>query len=105
MDTIQDYKILYSNLLLKYEKLKEEYELKINELKEHLKKYTAPSNMKKYYQNHKEEIKIKVAEYKNKTNYYENISPEKKKEYARQAYQNKKEKLKKMNELKENEPI
>ena len=30
MDTIQDYKILYSNLLLKYEKLKEEYELKIN---------------------------------------------------------------------------
>jgi hypothetical protein len=38
MDTIQDYKILYSNLLLKYEKLKEEYEFKINELKEHLKK-------------------------------------------------------------------
>ena len=53
MDTIQDYKILYSNLLLKYEKLKEEYELKINELKEHLKKYTAPSRNKKYYENQK----------------------------------------------------
>lgn len=36
MDTIQDYKILYSNLLLKYEELQKEYELKINELKEHL---------------------------------------------------------------------
>ena len=28
----------------------------LNQTKEHLKKYTAPSNMKKYYQNHKEEI-------------------------------------------------
>jgi len=37
MDTIQDYKILYSNLLLKYEELQ----------KEHLKKYTAPSRNKK----------------------------------------------------------
>jgi hypothetical protein len=53
MDTIQDYKILYSNLLLKYEELQKEYELKINELKEHLKKYTAPSRNKKYYENQK----------------------------------------------------
>jgi hypothetical protein len=61
--------------------------------------------MKKYYVNHKDEIKNKVKEYKNKTNYYENLSPEKKKEYAKQAYQNKKEKLKKINEIKENENI
>jgi hypothetical protein len=78
-------------------------EQELNETKEHLKKYTAPSNMKKYYVNHKDEIKNKVKEYKNKTNYYENLSPEKKKEYAKQAYQNKKEKLKKINEIKENE--
>jgi len=31
------------------EKIKSE----LQETKEHLKKYTAPSNMKKYYQNHK----------------------------------------------------
>ena len=97
-----------NKLLEKIKSMEEKIKLleeELTETKAHLKKYTAPSNMKKYYQNHKEEIKIKVAEYKNKTNYYENISPEKKKEYARQAYQNKKEKLKKMNELKENEPI
>jgi hypothetical protein len=80
-------------------------EQELNETKEHLKKYTAPSNMKKYYENHKDEIKNKVKEYKNKTNYYENLSLEKKKEYAKQAYQNKKEKLKKINEIKENENI
>jgi hypothetical protein len=49
-------------------------EQELNETKEHLKKYTAPSNMKKYYENHKDEIKNKVKEYKNKTNYYENLS-------------------------------
>ena len=67
MDTIQDYKILYSNLLLKYEELQNEYELKINELKEHLKKYTAPSRNKKYYENHRDEIIQKSKEYKEKT--------------------------------------
>jgi len=61
----------------------------------------ATSNMKKYYENHKNEIKNKVKEYKNKTNYYENLSLDKK-EYAKQSYQNKKEKLKKINEIKEN---
>ena len=44
-------------------------ENELNQTKEHLKKYTAPSNMKKYYENHKEEIKQKVKEYKEKTNY------------------------------------
>jgi len=91
-----------SNKLLEKIKILEQ---ELIETKEHLKKYTAPSNMKKYYVNHKDEIKNKVKEYKNKTNYYENLSPDKKKEYAKQAYQNKKEKLKKINEIKENENI
>lgn len=41
------------------EKLIEENKLlkeKINELTEHLKKYTAPKRNKKFYENHKEEI-------------------------------------------------
>jgi hypothetical protein len=62
--------------------LEEENEI----LKEKLKKYTAPTRSKKFYENHKEEIQQKNKEYKEKTNYYTNLSPEKKKEYARTAY-------------------
>ena len=65
------------------------------ETQEHLKKYTSPSNMKKYYENHKEEIKEKVKEYREKTNYYSSIPPNKKKEYAKKAYLNKKLKMEK----------
>jgi len=97
MDTIQDYKILYSNLLLKYEKLKEEYDLKINELKEHLKKYTAPSRNKKYYENHRDEIIQKSKEYKEKTGNKKVVSPEKIKEYNKKAYE--KRKLKKLENI------
>jgi hypothetical protein len=79
--------------------LKDEIEL----LKEHLKKYTAPLSKKKYYENHKEEIKAKVKEYKEKTNYYSNLTIEKKKEYAKRAYLNKKAKLEK--EKQENQNI
>jgi len=60
------YKNIYCNTLMSNEELvkeiiilKEELEKTKNELnqtKEHLKKYTSPSNMKKYYQNHKEDI-------------------------------------------------
>ena len=84
------------------EKLIEENKLlkeKINELTEHLKKYTAPCRNKKFYENHKEEIIQKVKDYKKNTNYTYNASPEQKKMWARTAYLNKKEKLKKMNEL------
>ena len=73
--------------------LKEENEKLKNELldtKEHLKKYTAPSNKKLYYENHKEEIKQKVKEYKEKTNY--TPTAEQKKKWARNAYLKKKEK-------------
>ena len=97
MDTIQDYKILYSNLLLKYEELQKEYELKINELKEHLKKYTAPSRNKKYYENHRDEIIQKSKEYKEKTGNKKVVSPEKIKEYNKKAYE--KRKLKKLENI------
>lgn len=73
--------------------------------KEHLKKYTAPASRKVYYENNKDEHKKRVKEYKEKTNYSANLSTEKKKEYARRAYLNKKEKLKKLEEKNENENI
>ena len=83
----------------------EEYIKKLEEenesLKNKLKSYTAPLRSKNYYENHKEDIKKKVKEYKEKTNYVYEVSPEKKKEYARRAYLNKKEKLKKEKEEKE----
>jgi len=85
--------------------LKGELEKTKNELvetKEHLKKYTAPSNMKKYYQNHKEEIIKKVKEYKEKNNYKPNIDKEKRKEYNKLAYQKRKEKIEKEKMEKEN---
>jgi|LakMenE18May11ns_1017448.scaffolds.fasta_scaffold9216603_1 rubrerythrin len=74
-------------------------------LKEKLKNYTAPSRSKKFYENHKEAIQQKNKEYKEKTNYYTNLSSEKKKEYARTAYLNKKEKINKPNEKTELESI
>ena len=64
------------------------------ETKDHLKKYTAPERSKTFYENHKIDILQKNKEYKEKTNYYANLSSEKKKEYARKAYLNKKEKTK-----------
>ncbi len=80
-----------SELLNKLKKLEEENEA----LKNKLKSYTAPSRSKTYYENHKEDIKQKVKEYKKKTNYIYKVTPEKKKEYARRAYLNKKEKIQK----------
>ena len=68
-------------------------ENELNQTKEHLKKYTAPSNMKKYYENHKEEIKHKVKEYKINTKYV--VPKEVIKERNKRAYQKRKEKLEK----------
>jgi hypothetical protein len=79
-------------------KLEEEIET----LKKKLKSYTAPPRSKTYYENHKEDIKQKVKEYKEKTNYVYEVPPEKKKEYARTAYLNKKEKIRKEQESNEN---
>ena len=88
------------NIFLEEEnkKLQEELQKTKDELiktKEHLKKYTAPINNKIYYEKNKEAHKQRVKEYKEKTNYSATLSSEKKKEYARQAYLNKKAKLEK----------
>ena len=63
------------------------------ELKEKLKKYTAPVRHKNYYESHKYDIIQKTKEYNN------SLTPEKKKEYARRAYLKKKEKQDKNPEL------
>jgi regulator of replication initiation timing len=57
----------------------------LNETKEHLKKYTAPSRSKTFYENHKEELLEKMKKY--------TPSPEKIKEKNRKAYMKRKEKL------------
>ena len=57
----------------------------LNETKEHLKKYTAPSRRKTFYENHKEELLEKMKKY--------TPSPEKIKEKNRKAYLKRKEKL------------
>lgn len=67
-------------------KLKEELQL----TKEHLKKYTAPASRKLYYEKNKEQILDKMKA--NPT------PPDKRKEYNRESYLRRKEKLKENNE-------
>ena len=88
----EEYKI--KELEEELEKTKQENSI----LKEKLKNYTAPPRSKTYYENHKDEIINKNKEYKKKTNYVYEVSPEKKKEYAKTAFLNKKEKLQKIKE-------
>ncbi len=64
------------------------------ELKEHLKRYTAPASSKNYYEKHKEQIKER-----RKTHNVTKPSPEKSKEYARKYYLKKKEEKQKEKEL------
>jgi hypothetical protein len=95
----------YELLIQENTELKEKIakvELELAETTEHLKKYTAPLRNKIYYQENKEQHKQRVKEYKKKQNYNESITKEKKKEYARTAYLNKKAK---MNKVLENENI
>lgn len=70
------------NLKLEYNKLNDKFVIETNELKEHLKKYTAPKRCKIYYENHKEEIINKIKANK--------PTPEKTKEYNKKSYQNRK---------------
>jgi hypothetical protein len=79
----ENYKLTTENNLLKD---------KINELTEHLKKYTSPKRNKKYYENHKEEIINKAIIYKEK-NKDKKPDPAKIKEYNKRAYLKRKEKL------------
>ena len=69
--------------------------------KEHLKKYTAPASRKVYYENNRDVIKDRNRKYKETTNY--KSTPEQKKEYNKQAYLRRKEKLKKELEEKQND--
>jgi len=67
-----------------------ELEEENEKLKEHLKRYTAPSYKKAYYEKNKEEILEK-----RKLN---PSSPEKRKEYNKRSYLKRKEKLKENDE-------
>jgi hypothetical protein len=71
-------------------------------LKEQLNKYLMKNKI--YYENNKEEHKLKVKEYREKTNYTYKPSPEQKKEYNKQAYLRRKNKLKNL-EIENNENI
>ena len=68
-------------------------EAELKETKEKLKKYTAPERNREFYKLHKEEMLNRNKEY-----YREKVTPEKRKEYARTAYLNQKEKKKKLAE-------
>jgi len=70
------------NIIKENSSLKQENNL----LKEHLKKYTAPTRSKTYYENHKEELLNKMKKYI--------PTPEKIKETNRKAYLKRKEKEK-----------
>lgn len=83
METIN---IDISKLVAENERLKKE----VNELKEHLKKYTFGDNHKRYYEKNKEKVKEGGAKYLQKL---KEENPEKLREYWRRAYQNKKLKM------------
>ena len=86
---LEELQITNQQLLQKIGLLENELE----QTKDKLKKYTAPSRHKSFYNNHKEEILQKNKDY-----YNEKVTPEKRKQYARTAYLNKKEKQKQQNE-------
>jgi hypothetical protein len=63
-----------------------ELEEENEKLKEHLKRYTAPSYKKAYYEKNKEKLLAKI-----KSN---QVPPEKRKEYNKKSYLKRKEKIK-----------
>ena len=65
----------------------------LNDTKEHLKKYTAPTRSKTYYENHKEELLNKMKTY--------SPCPDKIKEKNKKAYLKRKEKLKEQEKIKD----
>ncbi len=74
-----------NNIKTENEELKQKLlllEQENQELKEHLKKYTAPHRSKKYYSNHKEELLNKMKE--------NPIPTDKRKEYNKNYYLKKK---------------
>ena len=73
------------DIVFKLEEQIKQLTQELNDTKEHLKKYTAPSRSKTFYENHKEELLEKMKKY--------TPSPEKIKEKNRKAYLKRKEKL------------
>ena len=65
-------------------------EQELQDMKDHLKKYTAPERSKIYYQTHKEEILLKKKEASIKHDHV--ISKERRKEINKRAYQKRKDK-------------
>jgi hypothetical protein len=86
MEDILNYKQLYEQYFNENNELKN----KINELTEHLKKYTAHKGAKTYYRKNKDAILEKNKEYV-KT-YREQLPSEKIKEYNKRAYEKRKNK-------------
>jgi len=74
------------DIISKLEEQIKELTKELNETKEHLKKYTAPSRSKTYYENHKEELLEKMKKY--------TPSQDIIKEKNRKAYLKRKEKMK-----------
>ena len=73
-------------LLNKIKNIEEEnnkLKIELNEIKEHLKKYTSPKRNKIFYKEHKEELLQKMKD--------KPISSEKRKEYNKNYYLKKKE--------------
>jgi hypothetical protein len=73
------------DIISKLEEQIKQLTTELNETKEHLKKYTAPSRSKTYYENHKEELLEKMKK--------NTPTPEQIKEKNRKAYLKRKEKL------------
>jgi hypothetical protein len=73
------------DIISKLEEQVKQLTQELNDTKEHLKKYTAPSRSKTFYENHKEELLEKMKKY--------TPTPEKIKEKNRKAYLKRKEKL------------
>ena len=75
--------------------------------KEHIKKYTAPASRREYYERNKEKEKQRAKDYQQRTNYKSNYkpTPEQKREYNKQAYLRRKEKLQNKMEEKLNNDI
>lgn len=87
MEELSNYKQLYEKKLNEIDILNN----KINELTEHLRKYTSHKGSKTYYEKNKDIILEKNKEYVR--TYKDNLSPEKIKEYNKKAYENRKKKL------------
>ena len=111
-----NYKKMYEDLIFEKINLQKEYDIfkeettknnnqsnikiqelknNIDELKDKLKKYTAPKRSKIFYENHREEIIKKNKEYIKKNGIKSNRTPEQIKEYNKRAYE--KRKLEKKN--------